>query len=164
MPTNINFKNGQRCVHPVSQGAMGFALPAAIGCSHAFRGPIIAVIGDGSIMMNLQELQTVAHHNIPLKIFVINNNAYAIINKRQKELFRKRTIGTNPSDGLSIPDFKKVADAFNIKYQSIRTKNNLESKVKKVLQKNGPILCEVFAREISHILKYLMPEIQIKNL
>lgn len=147
MPTNINFKNGQRCVHPVSQGAMGFALPAAIGCSHAFRGPIIAVIGDGSIMMNLQELQTVAHHNIPLKIFVINNNAYAIINRRQKELFRKRTIGTNPSDGLSIPDFKKVADAFNIKYQSIRTKNNLESKVKKVLQKNGPILCEVFARE-----------------
>ena len=53
------------------------------------RGPIIAVIGDGSIMMNLQELQTVAHHNIPLKIFVINNNAYAIINRRQKELFEE---------------------------------------------------------------------------
>ena len=67
-------------------------MPAAIGCSHAFRGPIIAVIGDGSIMMNLQELQTVAHHNIPLKIFVINNNAYAIINRRQKRIISEREL------------------------------------------------------------------------
>ena len=90
LPTNVRFSDGIRCIHPVSQGAMGFALPAAIGVRHATSHPVVAVIGDGSIMMNLQELQSVRYHNIPVKIVVINNNVYSIIRRRQRDLFRKR--------------------------------------------------------------------------
>ena len=107
MPNNLKFKDNQRCIHPSSQGSMGFALPGIIGAYFACRKPIIAVIGDGSVMMNLQELESISYHKIPVKILIINNNAYAVIRKRQKELFRNRTIGTEPSDGVSVPDFQK---------------------------------------------------------
>ena len=114
LPTNINFKSDQRCIHPASQGSMGFALPGLVGAYYASGHPIVAVIGDGSIMMNLQELETIRYNNIPAKIFIINNNVYAVIRKRQVDLFRSRTIGVDPSDGISCPNFKKVADAFEI--------------------------------------------------
>ena len=84
---------------------MGFALPAVIGAYYASKEPLVAVIGDGSIMMNLQELETISYNDIPAKIFIINNNAYAVIRKRQVDLFRSRTIGVDPSDGISCPNF-----------------------------------------------------------
>ena len=128
----IIFKKNQRCIHPVSQGSMGFALPAIIGAYYASNSKIVSVIGDGSIMMNLQELETIRYKNIPAKIFVINNNAYAVIRKRQKELFRSRTIGTDSSDGISCPNFKKVAQGFNIEYARISTSLNLKQKIKSI--------------------------------
>ena len=106
---------------------MGFALPASIGIQKSTNKLVLAVIGDGSIMMNLQELQTLKFHNIPAKIFIINNNVYAVIRKRQKELFRKRSIGTDKSNGVSCPDFKKIAKAFDINYALIPDNNNLEA-------------------------------------
>ena len=83
---------------------MGFALPGIIGAYYASKGPIVSVIGDGSVMMNLQELETISYNKIPAKIFIVNNNAYAVIRKRQIDLFRSRTIGVDPSDGISCPD------------------------------------------------------------
>ena len=77
-------------------------------------------------MMNLQELETLKFHNIPAKIFIINNNVYAVIRKRQKRTFRKRSIGTDKSNGVSCPDFKKIAKAFDIKYAFIPDNNNLD--------------------------------------
>ena len=71
LPTNINFGFGRRSIHPVSQGAMGYALPAAIGAYFASKLPVITVIGDGSIMMNLQELQTIQSLKIPIKVLVL---------------------------------------------------------------------------------------------
>jgi len=147
LPTNIQFKKRQRCLHPVSQGTMGFALPAMIGAHYAGNTPVIAVIGDGSIMMNLQELQTIKFNNIPAKIFVINNNAYAVIRKRQVELFRTRTIGTDPSDGLSCPDFRKVAAGFEIPYVRIDSSEALSQKLKSVIDMEGPVLCEIMGLE-----------------
>jgi len=122
LPTNIKFKYGQRCLHPVSQGAMGYALPASVGAHYASGETIYTVIGDGSIMMNIQELQTIRHNKIPIVIIVVNNDAYAIIRKRQSELFRGRTIGTDSSNGLSCPNFEEVARCFGLKYMSA---NNL---------------------------------------
>ena len=119
LPTNVNFGPGQRCIHPASQGSMGFALPGMVGAHYASSQPIISVIGDGSIMMNLQEMETISFNQIPAKIFVVNNNAYAVIRKRQEELFRRRTIGTDPSDGVSCPDFEKVAECFDMGYVRI---------------------------------------------
>ncbi|EGA70927.1 thiamine pyrophosphate protein TPP binding domain-containing protein [Vibrio sinaloensis DSM 21326] len=147
LPTNIDFSNSQTCVHPVSQGAMGFALPAALGIEKCSGRPTIVVVGDGSIMMNLQELQSISDQKANIKIFVVNNNAYAIIRRRQKELFRRRTIGTDDTNGVNCPDFSKIADCFNFTYCRIDNSDNLTDKVSRVLEQSGPVLCEVMGLE-----------------
>ncbi len=147
LPTNILFKKGQRCIHPSSQGAMGYALPAAVGSYYASGIPVIAVIGDGSIMMNLQELETIRYHNIPVKIFVINNNVYAVIRKRQSELFRSRTIGTDSANGIDCPSFKKVAECFDIPYRKIENSSKLQQHIKSIIDMNGPVICEIIGLE-----------------
>lgn len=143
IPSTVSFKKGQRCVHPASQGSMGYALPGAIGAYYAHGKNIIAVIGDGSIMMNLQELQTISFYRIPIKIFVINNNLYSVIRRRQIDLFRTRTIGTDPENGVSCPNFQKVAECFEISYIRIDDSSNLQQNLQSVIGKEGPVLCEV---------------------
>lgn len=143
LPTNINFKNGQRSLHPISQGAMGYALPAAIGAHYASGREVFSVIGDGSIMMNIQEFQTISHNQIPIVVIVVNNNAYAIIRKRQVELFRERTIGTDDSNGLSCPNFEEVAKCFNIQYLKASTAEEFESTFDQAKKLHGPVLIEV---------------------
>jgi len=145
IPSTVSFKKGQRCLHPASQGSMGYALPAAVGAYYAHGGEIIAVIGDGSIMMNLQELQTISYNKIPIKILVINNNVYSVIRSRQLELFRNRTIGTDPENGVSCPDFSKVANCFDIPYSMITDSSDLRNKLKQVFSCKGPVLCEIMA-------------------
>lgn len=147
LPTNFSFGNGQRSIHPISQGAMGFALPGSIGAHYASKEPVYVVVGDGSIMMNLQELQTIIHNKIPVKIIVINNNVYGIIRRRQVELFRGRTIGTDPDNGVSCPDFDKVATAFGFKYQLIKGKEGLGDALTQLINTDGPVICEVICRE-----------------
>ena len=147
LPTNIKFKNGQNTIHPISQGAMGFALAGAVGAYYAKKDNVFVVVGDGSIMMNLQELQTIKHNNIPAKIIVINNNVYGIIRRRQKDLFRRRTIGVDPTDGVSCPNFEKIATAFEIKYLKIDKKETLRSKLESIVDIQEPILIEIMCRE-----------------
>lgn len=148
LPNNVIFNSTQRSIHPASQGSMGSALPGIIGAYYVNQNnPVICVTGDGSIMMNLQELETISFNKIPAKIFVINNNAYAVIRKRQQEMFRMRTIGTDPSDGVSCPDFKKVANTFNFTYIKIETTSNLEQKLEQVILTKGPVLCEIMGLE-----------------
>lgn len=146
IPVTVDFDSGQRCVHPASQGAMGYALPAAIGAYYANGREITAVVGDGSIMMNLQELQTISFYKIPVKILIINNNCYSVIRTRQKELFRSRTIGTDPDNGISCPDFHKVATCFGLPYMEIDNTVELLKKLQTVIIKEkGPLLCEIKA-------------------
>ena len=147
VPTNFNFGNSQRSIHPISQGAMGFALPGAIGTHFASKQPVFVVVGDGSVMMNLQELQTIIHNKIPLKIIIINNNVYGIIRRRQSELFRGRIIGVDPNNGVSCPNFEKVALAFGLKYQLIEMKESLELSLKQLVETDGPVICEIICRE-----------------
>lgn len=147
LPSNLRFKEGMDCVHPASQGAMGFALPAAIGAQYATDGTVLAVIGDGSVMMNLQELESIRYHRLPIKLIVINNNVYSIIRRRQRGLFRKRTIGTDPDNGVSCPDFSKVAQCFGLHYQRIKTVDFLDEGLKALFIYPGPVLCEVMGRE-----------------
>lgn len=125
VPSVIRFQPGQRCLFPAAQGAMGYALPAIIGAYEAGRKNICCVVGDGSIMMNLQELQIISALRIPVKILVINNNMYAVIRKRQTDLFRNRTIGNDPSDGVPQPDFKKIAECFGFDYRLIGDRDAL---------------------------------------
>lgn len=147
LPTNIQFSEGVRCVHPASQGTMGFALPASIGAQYATEGMVLAVIGDGSVMMNLQELESIRYQKLPIKIIVVNNNVYSIIRRRQKDLFRNRTIGTDPQNGVSCPDFSKVADCFGLKYLKVEQVGSLDSTLKALFSESGPVLCEIIGRE-----------------
>ena len=147
LPSNIRFKEGVDCIHPASQGAMGFALPAAVGAQHATLGTVLAVIGDGSVMMNLQELESIRYQRLPIKLIVINNNVYSIIRRRQRDLFRKRTIGTDPANGVSCPDFAKVADCFGLHYQRIESVASLDEGLIALFAHAGPVLCEIMGRE-----------------
>ena len=143
LPTNFAFGRGIRCIHPSSQGSMGYAIPAAVGAYLASQEKVVVVVGDGSIMMNLQELQTIGYLNLPIKIFVVNNNAYAIIRKRQTELFRGRTIGTDSSNGISCPNFEDVAKTFSLKYRIIESSDELSLQLDSVMCEEGPMLCEL---------------------
>ncbi len=148
IPSNTAFKEKQRCVHPFMQGSMGFALPAVIGASIAKTDcQIVAVIGDGSIMMNLQEFQTILKYKIPAKIIVVNNNMYAVIRKRQKDLFRTRTIGTDSSNGVDSPNWEKVADCFGLEYMKIASNGELSEKLSKLFSMNCAVICEIIAVE-----------------
>lgn len=152
IPTTVEFKKGQRCIHPAAQGAMGYALPAAIGSYYAAEKPTLVVVGDGSIMMNLQELQTIAYHQLPIKILVINNNCYAVIRKRQQDLFRTRTIGTDSENGVSCPDFEKVAHCFGIRYERINTTAEIDKALPTIFNLNEAVLCEVMAKDNQHYI------------
>ena len=147
LPTNIRFQQGSDCIHPASQGTMGFALPAAVGAQYATDRLVLAVIGDGSIMMNLQELESIRYQRLPIKVIVISNNAYSIIRRRQRDLFRKRTIGTDPANGVSCPDFAEVAKCFGFYYQRIETLEGLDPGLESLFSHSGPVLCEIMGRE-----------------
>lgn len=146
LPSNLNFGSQRRMIHPVSQGSMGFSIPAVMGVADTGR-QIVVVVGDGSFMMNLQELETIRAHKIPLKLIVVNNNVYSIIRRRQKELFRNRTIGTDPSNGVTVPNFEKVANLFDFDYVHINSPALLEAGLKQVLHSDGPVLCEIMGKE-----------------
>jgi acetolactate synthase-1/2/3 large subunit len=146
LPTNVKFGEGQRCIHPASQGAMGYAIPAAVGSHFAGSPCTVVVVGDGSLMMNIQELETIKYHKLPIKIIVVNNNAYAVIRKRQKELFRNRTIGTDDSNGLSIPNLRKIAECFDFAYMKIENAESLSANLTNLIEMPGPVICEVMGK------------------
>lgn len=146
LPSNLNFGSDRRSIHPVSQGAMGFAIPAVLGVANTQRQTVV-VVGDGSFMMNMQELETIRAHKIPLKLLVVNNNVYSIIRRRQKELFRNRTIGTDPGNGVTVPNFEKVAKLFDFEYVHIDDINALGAGLDRVMQCAGPVLCEIMGKD-----------------
>jgi acetolactate synthase-1/2/3 large subunit len=143
VPSTVQFHGKQRCLFPASQGAMGYAIPAVIGAYFAQKENIAVVVGDGSFMMNMQELLAISANKIPVKIFVIDNNMYAVIRKRQKDLFRTRTIGNDPSDGVASPNFRKIADAFGIKYEEVENPNELGDAIERVMGFSEPVICKV---------------------
>jgi acetolactate synthase-1/2/3 large subunit len=155
LPATGIFNSNNRCIHPYSQGSMGYALPAAIGLHIASKNRVYAMIGDGSIMLNLQELETISKGEYPIVIYLINNNNYSIIRTRQKDLFRNRTIGTDKSNGVTTPNFLKIADAFNIRYYSVKSHKDLVN-IETKLDHDGPILIEIFT---DNEQKYLKPGI-----
>lgn len=127
--------------------SMGYGLPAAIGlCISSGRKPTICLEGDGSIMMNLQELQTIITNNLPIKIFLINNNGYHSIRLTQNNLFSDHSkIGIGPeSNDLSFPEFKKIAEAFGYKYYSAHSNKEMKAVVNEALEADGPLFCEIF--------------------
>lgn len=137
-----HIKEQQRYITSSSQAEMGFTIPACIGASFAKDGEVIGVTGDGSFMMNLQELQTIKHYNLPIKLFVWNNDGYLSIRTTQKKFFEGREIGTDAESGVSIPSIRDVVKSFGIQHIYADAKG-LDHAVQTTLDYDGPIVCEV---------------------
>lgn len=140
----LKFKSGQRMLTSTGLGEMGFGLPGAIGAAIGANREVLCLNCDGGMMLNLQELQTIVHHQLPIKIIIFNNDGYLMIKHTQKALFAGRYSGSDQKSGVTCPDFSKVAHAFGIPSFQIRTWEDAESILPEVQSINGPVICEVF--------------------
>jgi len=137
-------KEGSRLICSMSMSAMGSGLPEAIGaCFANDRKLTTCLIGDGSLMLNLQELQTIATHRLPIKIFVINNGGYLAIRQTQKAFQDGRYYGVGGAD-LEFPDVERLARVFDISYRCALSADVYERAAKLALEYDRPVLCEVF--------------------
>ena len=137
-------KDRQRAFTNNGHGAMGWGLPASIGaCIANNRKKTVCVTGDGSIQMNIQELELLKYHKLPIKIFVFNNAGYTSIRLTQDTFFNSHYVGADENSGISNPDFEKISGAYELGYEEIFTNGELEYKISKVLSMEGPVLCEV---------------------
>ena len=147
-------KIGQRIFSAYGNSPMGYSFPASIGASIALnKKRVICIDGDGSFQINIQELQTVVNEKLPIKIFILNNNGYGIIKQFQGLYLDKRFLATGK--GVSIPNYKKIALAYGIKYFKITSNSNLENVVKKSLDYKNATIVEVFIHPNQKIIPKL---------
>ena len=142
----IKVKKGQRVFHNSGCASMGYDLPAAIGAY--FGKPdadrIICIAGDGSIMMNLQELQTISGNHLPIQIFILNNKGYHSIRQTQHNFFKDNIVGCGTESGLNFPSFQKIATAFAFPYYAIKNHSELKANMNEIMNTKGSFICEVF--------------------
>ncbi len=140
-------KEGQRFIINSGAASMGYDLPAAIGASFATnKGEVILVTGDGSLQMNIQELQTIVYHKLPIKIFVINNDGYHSMRQTESNLFKGHTkFGVGPDDSmdLSFPSLEKIAYAYGFPYYAIHDNSEMNT-LDSLLAQPGYLFCEIF--------------------
>ncbi len=134
---------GQRLFTNAGSASMGYDLPAAVGAAVANGGRrVICLAGDGSVQLNLQELQTIAHHQLPIKIFVLNNGGYLSIRTTQSSFFQGNFVGESPRSGVSFPDMVRIAQAYGLPAHRI-TSPECADAIQAALSESGPMLCEV---------------------
>lgn len=140
----LRVKQNQRIFHTTALGAMGFGIVAATGvCLAGGRRRVVCVDGDGGFQFNIQELETVARLKLPIKFFVLNNNGYASIRASQKSFFGESRIGCDSGTGQSLPDVRRVAEAYGIATDTIPDQSNLRAEIQRVLDRPGPVVCDV---------------------
>lgn len=150
----FELKEGQRLFSAFGNSPMGYAFPAAIGASLALgKKEIICIDGDGSLQINIQELQTLVFNKLPIKIFVLNNHGYGII-KQFQELYLNSRLEAS-GYGYSCPDFIKIGRAYGLKAVSIKSHRGLRKKIKQVLDVRGPVLCNVLLKDDQKIIPKL---------
>lgn len=141
----LRLHDGQRLMTSTGLGEMGYGLPGAIGASFALdRGEVMCLNCDGGMMLNLQELQTVVHHQLPIKLFIFNNDGYLMIKHTQNAMFKTGYVGTDRASGVSCPDFSKLAAAFGMPAFQIRHWDECDATLAQVQAATGPVICEVF--------------------
>lgn len=144
MHVSFKTKENQRLFTSPGLGAMGYGLPQAIGaCCGNKQKKIIAIETDGSFMFNLQEMATLKSYNLPIALFILNNDGYLSIRNTQKNYFKERYVGTGREDNIFYPDFKNIANSFKIKYFSLFNQKNIKEKIKKILSYKRPCLINV---------------------
>jgi acetolactate synthase-1/2/3 large subunit len=142
--TGFATKPGQRIFLTSGLGAMGYGLPAIVGAGVASGAQsIVGIEGDGSLMMNIQELQTIRTLDLPVKLFLFNNRGYASIRNTQRNYFEGRYVGTGPEGGLGLPDFAALAEANGIPSMRIADAADLVAGVREALSQRGPLFIDV---------------------
>jgi len=136
-------KPNQRYIPSSAMATMGYSLPAAIGIAVATDNRVISFTGDGSLQQNIQEFQTLVEYDLPVKLFVLNNDGYHSIRTSQTNYFQKRYIGESSKSGISFPDTLKIAKAYGIKAVRINQPSQILNTINEVLNYEGPVVCDV---------------------
>ena len=139
----VPIKKGMRMFSNEACASMGYGLPAAIGAAFACRGEVVCLEGDGSIQMNLQELQTLLTYRLPIKLFVYNNGGYLSIKTTQKSFFGGRFMGSEVSSGVVLPSFEKLSAAYGLPYFKLENNQELDTQLPRIFATPGPTLIEV---------------------
>ena len=154
------YKN-QKVVVNSGCASMGYDLPAAIGaCFANGKGNTICVTGEGSLQMNIQELQTIIHHRLPIKIFVLNNAGYISIRNTQNNFFKGHKVGSDKDSGVSFPDIVKLAEVYGFEACRIENQLNLKRELEKILSKPGAVVCEIMLSPTEKMEPKLSSEIK----
>ncbi|MDD6039229.1 MAG: thiamine pyrophosphate-binding protein [bacterium] len=149
----IRLKWGQRAFLTKGLASMGYDVPACVGsCIASGNRRTICVTGDGSVAMNMQELEVIKRRNLPVKIFVSDNSGYSMIYGSQNGNFQGRLTGCTVESGLTLPDMQRIAEAFGIKGMHIENEEHLTEQVKEVLDYDGPVVCTIHADITQKIL------------
>lgn len=142
MMQSFEFKPEQRLYHDWNNTAMGWALPASIAASLALdRKPVVCVTGDGSLLMNVQELATVMHHHLPIKIFLIDNQGYSMIRQTQDQWLGSKFLASSKEGELPTPDLGKLAGALGFSVKTLSRNHDLAEGIREVISLSGPVFC-----------------------
>ncbi len=153
-------KRGQRHIITGGLSTMGY-MPASLGVAVGASGKnVYCITGDGSIQMNIQELQTIVHNKLPIKIILFNNNGYLLIRHTQQNFMEGRFIGESPTTGVSFPNMKKIANAYGIHYIKISKLRELDKQLDAITKDQEPLLCEVMTLS----KQLLMPRVASKRM
>lgn len=148
--------NGQKIFTALNHSPMGYSMPALVGAYYANpKNRVICTIGDGSMQMNIQELETISHFKIPAKIFTINNKGYGLIKQTQETWLNSFYVGVDKKSGLGMPDLVKISKAYGIETCIIKNNREIEKKIKYVLSRKNPIYCEVLVSERQRVIPKL---------
>lgn len=140
-------KKGQRFLTTGGISSMGYWVAGIGACLANKSKRTIVITGDGSLQMNIQEFATIKRNNLPIKVFILNNNGYSLIRLTQKNFMDGRLLGVSPDTGLFLPDSLKIAKAYGIKGVRIKNITNIDRKIKQVLDYPGPVICDVLTPE-----------------
>lgn len=148
-------KKGQRIFSAWNHTPMGYALPASIGAACATQKPVICLIGDGGLMMCMQELATLQRYNLPVKIFVFDNKGHATVKQTIEIWLKANYVAVDEKSGLSFPDYQKLAEAFRIPYVFLKDHADIKKNLPKICEKQGPLLCHLHIDEHHRIVPML---------
>jgi acetolactate synthase I/II/III large subunit len=138
----MDLKGNQRLITNTGCAPMGYGLPAALGA--ATHHKVVCIEGDGSLHLNIHELQTMKHYNLPIKLILLNNDGYTSIKISQKTFFNGRFVASEKNSGVSFPKFEKVIKAYDLPYYSIETNQDIQFVLEDFLSQEGPCVLEVF--------------------
>lgn len=140
-------KKGQKFLTTGGLSSMGYWAAGIGACMANDKKNTIVITGDGSLQMNIQEFATIKHNNLPIKTFIFNNNGYLLIRHTQRNFMENRLVGEGPDSGVWCPDSLEIAKAYGIKGVRIDSVENIEEKIKEVLDFDGPVICDVMTPE-----------------